>query len=109
MDCGYTYGMTMTRETKTQATSQYAGDLAKVHYAMSPRQLATYGRFIPAPLAARINFSNARITSTRTREMWAASRLTHRARWTNAEGRAVCKGTGRTGHDVARALVQISL
>lgn len=97
--------MTMTRATKAQATGQYATDLTKTHLAMSPRQLTTYGRYIPAPLAARINFSNARITSTRTREMWTASRLTHRVRWTNAQGRTVCKGTGWTGHDVARTLV----
>lgn len=92
-------GMTMKREAKTRNLTEYAERRSgqRVERSFSPRQLAKYGRYLPADFAAKFWLSYHRETRKPNREFWAADRAARRVRWTNAAGRTVCRGAHHSG------------
>ncbi len=72
--------MTMSRDTKT--TVQHA--VTDIHNGQpvpsySPRQLATYGRYLPTAVAIRMQTCAAgRVTIGKSRESWTVERIGRR-------------------------------
>lgn len=92
-------GMTMKREAKTENLTKFAERRSgrRQERSFSPRQLAKYGRHLPAEYAARFFLSYHRETKRISRESWAEARAGRRVRWTNAAGQVVCKGPRQFG------------
>jgi hypothetical protein len=94
--------MTMKREAKQELTSRYAERLsgARPERSVSPRQLARYGRWLPADYAAKWLLGYERETKRITREGWAERRAAQRRR---INGRA--PGPHHIG-DIERGMVR---
>lgn len=59
--------MTMKREAKAEALTQYATTAATPQRTFAPTQIAKYGRWMPGTMKAKIDLSIARDSRSRSR------------------------------------------